>query len=464
MTVFPKKLMQDEEDVDGAVLEQLTGETPQQAWARKNAGALDQAFEKDSANVDKMRKAKRAAKGLSVSRPESPTGMSEFAELEAPRPREGAPEITSSVTKAAPEIIDSELADAQESSRMGRRSAGLAAAGRMIGRAGLTKSPGSDQRDEMAMAAAGQPLNDLMSRRKEKSRLGAEARDVEDQGIQRTTASQATEQHGVSMEKAGREREYNDGKSQVSSRRRSEVLGLYPRQISKIPPEEFAKLSAADVDVLMKELQADKLASASNRNSAAMDRAFAQQVKDAGKDTAKGLFGEFDELGKRFEGLSAGLTTGAVPKGEFGGGLQDKVLNAIPGGFGERGMSDKGLALAKAQSEMGDLLTRMRTGAVISPEEEAHYRKIMGGGVGQDPRSLAQGLSTVFTSLRAKQRALQSGYNYLQNEKGQTPLDVISGQGAPDFRKNPAGGGAPQPVIKNGKRYEKRADGWYEVD
>lgn len=499
MTVWNRKLMPEEEDelpglvqpefsedngfrsrpgepVEDAVLRDITesndklerqihggaGPDPaMDAWVKAHPQGLD--LGSNEKEIERLRSAKRSArpKPVAVGRPDMPGAPRAFAEIQAPQPREEGVEVADVRRQAAPaesagsrphdDMLDAEL---MASGR--RQRAGVAQAARMIGRAGLAKNPQSAALDAQEMGQADRPVAELQGRRAETRKQADDARQVEDQGFQRNQDARAGEQAGFTAEKAGREREYNSPKSGVSQRRRSELMGLYGKQVAKIPYADFQQLSAADVDVLMKELQQERATNASNRGSAAMERAFAAQVAKVGDNTAKAPYGEIESLAKRFEELSPGITSGKGTTSPLD--LGSKVALALPGGIGEGLASDDALQMHKAQGEVIDLIERMRSGAVINDSEAKHYTKLIGGGVMQDPRSMSMGLQTVFTSLRQKMKNAQGGYTYLRNNKGQSPLDVFSEAGGTDYRKGPTAGGRTI-TMPDGRKFRELPDG-----
>lgn len=464
MTIWKKKLLADPEPeytdiyapADDDVLRALQESSPHPddvdpavaEWTKRHPEGLD--LGDNSKEIDVARKARDAVKGKKpaakgpkydlsgVDRPAMPKSPRGFEDLSLSAPGEGV-ETMDAQRKVAGDVVkapgDPELLDAEQYANGRRERSGIAQAARMIGRAGLEKNPQSAQLDAQEMGNADRSLQFLKANRAERRQRGEDARAEEDQSFQRAGNDRATESQGFTREKAGREHEFNDPKSGVSSRRRAELLGLYGKEISKIPYEDFNQLSAADVDVLMKELSQQRSNATANRGAAAMERAFAGQVRDVGRDTAKAPYGEVEALAQRFEELAPGVTSGQF-KGELPMGVGSKALLALPGGVGEGFVDDKSLSLHKSKLELIDLIERMRTGAVINDQEAKHYNALIGGNVLQDSRSLSMGLQTVFGSLRQKMKNAQAGYTYLRNDKGQNPLDVFSGSGGTDYRKS----------------------------
>lgn len=435
--------------------------TPFDEWVKKHPKGID--LGSNEAELTKLRAARDAVKKpkrrqVSVGRPDMPEGPPRpFADLSLSAPREdtgtggsGVESATMDAKFAPATSGDRDMLDAELMSSGRRTREGLAQASRMIGRAGLSPNPQGAAQDAQNLAQADRPTQFLQSQRAETRKKAEDSRLEEDQGFQRSNEARAQETQGFNREKVGRERDYNSPTSGVSQRRRSELMGIYGKEVAKIPYADFQQLTAADVDVLMKELQQQKAISAGRQN-AIDQRNFLHRLDALGKGSQS--FGEVDQLEQTLESLAPGITTGKPGAGAEEMGGWDKAMLALPGGVGERFTSDKTAQLNRALDELTAQVGYLRSGKVITEAERQNLRRVLGLQMGQDPALLSRGVSQVLRELHQRQQQFQGGYGHDAGRVGgQTPLEAFEGQGGSTYRRHgDQRGGGGRIKVSNGK-------------
>jgi hypothetical protein len=106
----------------------------------------------------------------------------------------------------------------------------------------------------------------------------------------------------------------------------------------------------------------------------------------------------------------------------------DRIARAVPLGLGNWAVSDEGQRYGQAIANLRDLVSRMRSGAVLNAGEEHHYLSLLGDDVLGDPRKAAAGINAVRQGVAQKLRNAQAGYV----KTG--VLDDYEGTGATTFR------------------------------
>ncbi len=171
-----------------------------------------------------------------------------------------------------------------------------------------------------------------------------------------------------------------------------------------------------------------------------------------GTATSKAPFGEFQAALEDIDRLVPGLAYGQAPD-EAPLGLGDRVARALPLGAGDWLMSDKGRAYSTAISNLRDLVSRMRSGAVLNTGEERHYLSLLGDRALSDPRAAAEGINAVRQGIANKLRNAQGGY---QNVLPRYEATGATSYRAPIFGAAPTGETIDMP---NGDVYEVLSDG-----
>jgi hypothetical protein len=449
------------------VTDRKSGDPAWDAWVAKHPKGLD--LGSNEKQIEALRASKRAVKNkaakVAVGRPEMPEDKPRgFTSLAEYAPREGGVESVVSQTKVAPETsgtggsgsagmssADREMLDAEQLANSRRTREGMYAAGRMIGRAGLAKNPQAAHMDAAAMASADEPMKFVMGQKAEARKKAEDARLLEDQGFQRANNARAEETQGFSREKVQRERDYNDEQSQVSVRRRAEALGLYPKEISRIPKEVFNRMTAADVDVLLKELNMQKDRGAAGASQRALLAALAAAQKE-GK--ASDQYGEFQRTVGELEAENPGITTG---KGAAPLEWRDKAALALPFGIGENLTSQHAAKTDRALRDLTAQLLYVRTGKTANEQEIENNRRSLGLALGQDPKLMSDSVRRAVAEIQQRQANIQSPYAspvWKQVTGGVTPHQIFTGQGGTSALPGPGrppGGGGGKIKVSNGK-------------
>jgi hypothetical protein len=201
-----------------------------------------------------------------------------------------------------------------------------------------------------------------------------------------------------------------------------------------------------------KEGQELKQQMANQRQAERQAREDELDIQRLGAATSKAPFGEFQTALEDIDRQIPGLAYGQVPK-EAPLGVGDRIARAMAPVGGEFFMSDKGKAYATAISNLRDLVSRMRSGAVLNTGEERHYLSLLGDRALSDERSAAQGINAVRMGIAQKLRNAQGGF--------QNVLPRYEATGATTYRA-PIFGAAPtgeEIQMPNGDVYEVLSDG-----
>jgi hypothetical protein len=206
---------------------------------------------------------------------------------------------------------------------------------------------------------------------------------------------------------------------------------------------DLSRRDAAANRALQRQSQADARAMAQQqRVDAARLKAEAHDAENAqkraeklGQATSKAPFGELQSALSSLDELAPGLIYGQEPE-DNPLSTKDRLANALPFGFGDRFIGDKGLKYKSALQNLRDLITRARSGAAISDSEERHYLSLLGDDILSDPRRAAAGINEVRQSIGQKLRDAQVAYagptldNY-EAEGGTTYRNRVFGQPPP---------------------------------
>lgn len=202
-------------------------------------------------------------------------------------------------------------------------------------------------------------------------------------------------------------------------------------------------------DILMKALLQDDKEAERKRREGERD------LQRLGEATAKAPYGEFQSALQEIDSLMPGIAYGQAPK-EAPVGVGDRIARAIPFGAGEWAMSEEGKRYTTAIANLRDLVSRMRSGAVLNLGEERHYLNLLGDRALSDPSTAAAGINAVRQGVAQKLRNAQAGYA----KTG--ALDEYEQTGATTYRAPIFG--AP-PARPTGRKVT-RPDGsvWQELD
>lgn len=159
-----------------------------------------------------------------------------------------------------------------------------------------------------------------------------------------------------------------------------------------------------------------------------------KRAEKLGQATTKAPYGELQQALQSLEEIAPGLIYGQDPA-ENPLSVKDRLANGLPFGAGDRFISDKGIQYKSALQNLRDLITRARTGAAMSDQEERHYLRLLGDDILSDPRRAAAGINEVRQGIAKKLRDAQLAYT------GPT-LDAYESGGGTTYR-NPVFGAAP---------------------
>lgn len=162
---------------------------------------------------------------------------------------------------------------------------------------------------------AGNPMEDLKTRRGE--RQAADDRAFEREGV--------LQQRGALGVKTQREAEFNDPASQKSSQARSIAVSLYPKLVARIPPAEFKKMSAADVEMFLKEAAPERMGKAGAGAGGGMNPAQLNQVRNK---IPANLKDTYDALARANEAIDRIGGWEAMKVGGLGGLTPTMLLDA----------------------------------------------------------------------------------------------------------------------------------------
>lgn len=347
-------------------------------------------------------------------------------------------------TQAAPD----ELEAMQDRAAERRNRNAFSSAASYIGHAGMAQPKDRAAYDARRDEEANSGVSDLMARRKEGSRQLSERQGTESHDLQQQTGKQnLTKQY----EDMTRSRDYNSEASQVSQRRRAEAFGLYPKEIGRISPDVWSRASAADVDVILKELNQQKDRHAAGAGSREL-KDFLRREDALGKGSVD--FGKLNEIRDQMEEISPGLTTGTAPKEDMQLGMMDRAAMALPGGIGERFVPEKKAELSRLTQSLRSTLGYLESGKVISPRELADLDAQIGRLQGQPDAAMARGLAQIWRQIDSRMTSFQSSYADPRGAVGGvTPLQSYGSRGGavsptlrPQQHAAPAGANQTQDV------------------
>lgn len=442
------------------------------AWAKDHPGGLD--LGSNEKQLAKLRAARDAVRGkrptVDVGRPDMPTGGPRaFAEISPPGANSPV-DSSMSQTKVAGEQVSADRPRgdpdmlAAELLASGRRTREAMNEGtRLIGYAGLQDA---SKRSATSADVAGNldaPIKSVQADRAFAQKQREEGRAAEDQGFQRET-------QGFSREKMGFERTAQASKadrasptSDISARRKAEAIGLYPKELGRIDPETWKRVTADDVDVLLKELNMQK--DRSSARASAIETARWLSRRDALGKGSQG-FGEIDAIQDHLEQLAPGVTSGkGIPEDALLG-VGGKLAMSF-GGAGEAAMSalgeGKAVEFNRALDDLAAQVGYMRSGKVVSEQERKGIREQFGLLPGQSAAAQARGIQRMFEEIHQRQRNFQEGYYDPRGAiGGVTPGQAFESGGGTSFHQS---GHASEVGPRGGAQRRKGTDGhWYVND
>lgn len=139
----------------------------------------------------------------------------------------------------------------------------------------------------------------------------------------------------------------------------------------------------------------------------------AKEMHELGDKTSK--YSELVHAMKKIDELAPGIMFGEVPEGYALNDWQKFLTQVEPTGLGKRYANVEAVKLQGAYHLMKELITRMRTGAVINDNEEDNFNKALNMAWAAGPQALAAVLPMYRQALGDKLAAFQAPY-YLQDE------------------------------------------------
>jgi hypothetical protein len=357
---------------------------------------------------------------------------------------EEAPEVATYLSS-----LDDELGTAQGQSQDRLLAARLSHAGAMANTA-ISGARHEEDAYRGLEEGARQPVDDLLERRKSQaSRAAAEltaqeaaeerARHERDVGFRTTQADRADELARLRMEQDAQQH-LDNLRARAQDRHESREERRF-----RMETEGEARRTAADAKRQdMRERQSER------------------DLQEIGARTSKAPFGELQRALEDIDGLAPGLAYGQVPK-ESPLSLKDRAVRSLPFGAGEWAMSDEGKKYAATVSNLRDLVSRMRSGAVLNEGEERHYLKLIGDHVLSDPAMAAAGINEVRRGVAQKLHNAQAPYSEIRDGK-KSVLDTYEGTGASTYRAPIFSVERSQTPVRTGRhKRDKQGRMWAEM-
>jgi hypothetical protein len=331
------------------------------------------------------------------------------------------------------------LEDAQRRSNVNQLSANLAQSAEFLG-AGIGGVRPRPETYANLQEQAGQPVEQYQQR-------AAEERQQEQDEL-------ALKEAEREAERAAAEMTFKQGRATSEDQLARDRLAQEERLAGQRLEGENADraLRRSEFSYRKKEGEELKKEMAKARQTERQSREDELDLQRLGTATSKAPFGEFQRSLESIDRLIPGLPYGVVPD-EEPLGFGDRVGRALAPVGGEFFMTDEGKAYDSAIKNLRDLISRMRSGAVLNAQEEQHYLSLIGDHVFSDKRSAARGINEVRQGIAQKLRNAQGGY---QNVLPRYEATGATSYRAPIFGAAPTGETIDMP---NGDVYEVLSDG-----
>jgi len=306
--------------------------------------------------------------------------------------------------------------------------------------------------------AAENPLRDL----KAKQALRQQAFERQQEGEDRAFTRQGLlEDRQAKIAKRKQEGDYNDGKSEISRRRRAQVVAMYPDLVTKIDPKVWLDMSAADVDTFFKEAAPSKMVKGGGSGGVGMSPA---QMNSLRNKLPQHLVDTYNAIG-RVKSMAQSM------------GGWEKTKTGIAGGFMPSVFMDNDTRALR--QELGGVVARfLQAGggkSITANEERVLISRIAADPTSSNlrPADLERGLAIIERSMAGDTRQALAGAPQgakqallgdmgISNEwVGQDLQAPLKNQPRPQQPKVAVG---ERRVDKNGKLRERRADGWHLVE
>lgn len=367
----------------------------------------------------------KRSRGLSV-RTTSETGaqpearpfqpLAQLAPTDAAKRLEGLPEGVSSLMRQR-----WGLEDAQNDSNRRALAVELGSAANQVG-SGLAGGKYDDSTWDNQRAAARQPLADYAARSNEERAHNEEARKAAEDERE---AHAAAEHARMELEKFEYGKQHDKSQDQLARDRMAQEGQLASDRLAS--DARNRALQREEMHLRQSESAEAKKEAARQKREDMLARQGEKDLQTLGQATTKAPYGEFQTSLEEVDRLVPGLIYGQTPD-HAPMGVGDRVARSVPLGLGNWAVSDEGQKYGQAISNLRDLVSRMRSGAVLNPGEERHYLSLLGDEVVSDPRKAAAGINAVRQGVAQKLRNAQGGYV----KSG--ALDEYEGTGATTFR------------------------------
>jgi hypothetical protein len=335
---------------------------------------------------------------------------------------------------------------AQEDANRRAMAVELASAANQFG-SGLAGARYDDGAWKNQRAAAGQPVADYLAREEE------ERQQQQDERAAHEAAAAAEMELKKFQRLQGRDKaEDTLARARMQNERDIADARLREGSLDRGMRREEMRLRQKEGEELKRSM-------AEQKRQDMLGRQDEKDLQALGQATAKAPFGEFQQALEEVDRLAPGLAYGQAPA-QSPMGVGDRFARSIPFGMGNWAVSDEGQRYGQAISNLRDLVSRMRSGAVLNAGEERHYMSLLGDEVFSDPRRAAAGIDAVRTGVAQKLRNAQGAYSVAEPGQRST-LDKYEGTGATTFRA-PIFGAAPtgeEIEMPNGDVYQVLKDG-----
>lgn len=336
------------------------------------------------------------------------------------------------------------LEEAQAQARDGRLAARLAHAGAMFNTAVSGARHEEDAYGDLERGAD-QPVVDYSQRRALAEKVEAEARD-----------------HAERLRKAGLdEREFQFKRDDAGRRDKLERDRLDQQERMRKDDREARSKDLAYRYAEMRQQrqfrEQDKASEAEQKRADKMARESEKDIQELGKATTKAPYAEMQRALEDLDALAPGLPYGQAPK-DLPISWGDRTLRQLPGGIGEGMMDPKAKKYAATITNLRDLVSRMRSGAVLNAGEEAHYLQLLGDKTFSDPEAAAAGINEIRRGIAQKLHNAQAPFATIRDEDGTSILDRYQGEGATSYRA-PIFSGERSPTPVPTGRYKRGRDG-----
>lgn len=313
------------------------------------------------------------------------------------------------------------LEDAQADANNRSLAVELASAGNQIG-SGIAGGRYDDGLWDNQRRAARQPVADYEAQAGEERQQNEDQRRAAEDEREARAAEQAAR---MASEKFSYEKTRDKGQDQLARDRMAQEKTLEEARLGGAAAERG--LRRKEMSLREAESTALKIAMADEKAAERRRREKEKDLQRVGEQTSKAPYGELQQALEEVDSLVPGLAYGEAPA-EAPMGIGDRMARSAPFGMGNWAVSDEGQKYGQAIANLRDLVSRMRSGAVLNPGEERHYLSLLGDEVFSDPRRAAAGINAVRQGVAQKLRNAQGAY-------GKTgALDEYEATGATTFR------------------------------